>query len=83
MMRRCFVDRVVVTVVLACVLVVAAYAPAHAATLILDGAAVQGGLVRGLAEPGARAFLNDQELRVSADGRFVFGFGRDDTAPVA
>lgn len=83
MRQRRFVDRVVVAVVLACVLVLTAYAPARAATLILDGVAVQGGLVRGLAEPGARAFLNDQELRVSADGRFVFGFGRDDTAPVA
>jgi len=56
--------------------------PASAADVVLDGAVVQGGLVRGLAAPGARAFLDDQELRVSSEGRFVFGFGRDDTGPV-
>jgi murein DD-endopeptidase MepM/ murein hydrolase activator NlpD len=56
--------------------------PAMAAEVVLDGAVVQGGLVRGLAAPGARAFLDDQELRVSPDGRFVFGFGRDDSDPV-
>jgi hypothetical protein len=56
--------------------------PAMAAEVVLDGAVVQGGLVRGLAAPGARAFLDDLELRVSPDGRFVFGFGRDDSGPV-
>jgi hypothetical protein len=56
--------------------------PAAAANLVLDGAFVQGGLIRGQAEQGARVFLDGKELRVSPDGRFVFGFGRDDTAPV-
>ena len=58
-------------------------APVFAADLVLDGAVVQGGLVRGLAAPGAQAFLGDRELRVSPVGWFVFGFGRDDTGPVA
>jgi len=53
----------------------------EAATLLLDGAFVQGGLVRGLAEPGAVVSLDGQALRVSADGRFVFGFGRDHSEP--
>ena len=56
--------------------------PSMAAEVALDGTVVQGGLLRGLAAPGARAFLDGQELRVSPDGRFVFGFGRDDSDPV-
>lgn len=43
----------------------------------LDGDLVQGGLVIGTAVPGAQAALNDKPLRVTGDGRFVFGFGRD------
>jgi len=38
---------------------------------------VQGGVVRGQTLPGAQAMLDDQPVRVSPDGRFVFGFGRD------
>lgn len=57
-------------------------APAHAADLVLDGAFIQGGLVRGLVKPGSEVFLDDQALKVSPQGRFVFGFGRDDTGAV-
>ena len=47
--------------------------------LELDGEPVQGGLLFGAAEPGSRVFLDDTEVMVSADGRFVIGFDRDDT----
>lgn len=43
----------------------------------LDGTFQQGGMVFGTAEPGAQVFLGEDTLMVSADGRFVFGFGRD------
>ncbi|MEQ8247401.1 MAG: M23 family metallopeptidase [Alphaproteobacteria bacterium] len=68
--------------VLAFALWAGAAGPSVAADLILDGTIIQGGLVRGLAAPGARAFLDDQALRVSPEGRFVFGFGRDDAGAV-
>jgi murein DD-endopeptidase MepM/ murein hydrolase activator NlpD len=57
-------------------------APASATEVVLDGAFLQGGLIRGVAAPGAQVFLDDQALRVSPEGRFVFGFGRDDEGPV-
>jgi len=46
----------------------------------LDGAIVQGGLVFGQAPPGSTVQLDDQNLMLSADGHFVFGFTRDETA---
>lgn len=52
-------------------------APALAGPLELDGKLVQGGLVLGRAEPGARVVLDGRAVRVAADGRFVIGFGRD------
>ena len=45
--------------------------------LALEGNFIQGGLVFGSADPGTRVALDGQEVRVSADGRFVFGFTRD------
>ena len=54
---------------------------AAASELHLEGELVQGGLVRGQAAPGTRVWLDGQELRVSEDGWFVFGFDRD--APAA
>ena len=50
---------------------------AHAGTLVLDGRFVQGGLVRGETEPGTEITLGDRTVRVSPEGRFAFGFGRD------
>jgi len=52
-------------------------APPQAATLQLDGNFVQGGLVQGRTDPGARLALDGRTVRVGDDGRFVFGFGRD------
>jgi murein DD-endopeptidase MepM/ murein hydrolase activator NlpD len=51
--------------------------PLHA--LELSGEAVQGGLIFGQAQPGARVSLDGSEVLVSAQGRFVIGFGRDET----
>ena len=51
--------------------------PAQA--LELDGTAIQGGLIFGQTDAGGRVFLDDREIMVSADGRFVIGFGRDET----
>jgi murein DD-endopeptidase MepM/ murein hydrolase activator NlpD len=61
------------TFVLVCGLVFGA----AASELHLEGALVQGGLVRGQATPGSRVLLDGRELRLSADGWFVFGFDRD------
>jgi hypothetical protein len=54
--------------------------PAHAVQL--SGDAIQGGLIFGQAESGSSVTLDDREVMVSDDGRFVIGFGRDDTGSV-
>lgn len=51
-------------------------APAGAETR-LDGPLVQGGLVVGRTAPGAKVTLDGQPVRVSPDGVFVIGFGRE------
>jgi murein DD-endopeptidase MepM/ murein hydrolase activator NlpD len=56
--------------------------PASAAALELRGQAVQGGLMFGEVAPGSRVTLDDRELLVSPEGRFVIGFGRDEKGPV-
>ena len=43
----------------------------------LDGDLTQGGLVIGQVEPGARVSFDGRRLKVSKDGAFVFGLGRD------
>lgn len=48
-----------------------------AAALELDGTLTQGALIVGRGVPGARAALNGRALRVSPEGAFAFGFGRD------
>lgn len=50
---------------------------AQAAELTLQGSLTQGGLVFGRSEPGSTVRLDGQPLRVTEDGRFIFGFGRD------
>ncbi len=50
---------------------------ARAAELVLDGDFLQGGLVFGRAAPGAEVNLEGRSVRVTEDGRFIFGFGRD------
>jgi murein DD-endopeptidase MepM/ murein hydrolase activator NlpD len=50
---------------------------AHGSALQLEGELVQGGLVRGRIAPGSAVWLDGRELRVSGEGHFLFGFGRD------
>jgi murein DD-endopeptidase MepM/ murein hydrolase activator NlpD len=50
---------------------------AYAQEVRFDGKIVQGGLVVGTTEPGARVALDGADVRVSPDGRFLLGFGRD------
>jgi len=45
--------------------------------LELDGAFTQGGMIRGQVEPGQTVRLNGEPVKVSADGAFVIGFGRE------
>ena len=47
--------------------------------LELQGDPVQGGLIFGKVQVGTRIMLDDTPVQVSADGRFVIGFGRDET----
>jgi len=54
-------------------------APCPVLALELEGEAVQGGLMFGRTDPEARVYLDDTEVMVSPDGRFVIGFGRDET----
>jgi murein DD-endopeptidase MepM/ murein hydrolase activator NlpD len=44
---------------------------------------VQGCPVFGRTSPGSRVFLDGRELRLSTEGAFVFGVGRDTTGPLA
>lgn len=57
-------------------------APAQAATLELEGPLSQGGLIIGKVDPGAKVSLDGAPVRVSPDGDFVLGFGRE-AAPEA
>jgi murein DD-endopeptidase MepM/ murein hydrolase activator NlpD len=51
----------------------------NAAAIELDGEAVQGGLIFGTTLAGSQVFLDETEIMVSDEGRFVLGFGRDET----
>jgi biotin carboxyl carrier protein len=55
-------------------------APEHAA--FLPSSASQGALVMGRADPSAIVVVEGRHVRVSADGRFVFGVGRDAVGPL-
>jgi len=52
-------------------------APAAAQSVKLEGSMAQGGLVTGRVDPGTKLSLDGKPVKVAADGRFVFGFGRD------
>jgi murein DD-endopeptidase MepM/ murein hydrolase activator NlpD len=45
----------------------------------IQGAPVQGGLMFGHTEPGSSVSLDGDTIAISANGRFVIGFGRDET----
>jgi murein DD-endopeptidase MepM/ murein hydrolase activator NlpD len=60
------------------VLFVLAFAvPLDAEEIQLEGRFIQGGLVRGAAPPETSITLDGRQLRLSPEGYFVFGFGRD------
>ena len=61
--------------------VVALALPATSGALELRGEPVQGGLMFGEVEPGSRVTLDDRDVMVSPEGRFVIGFGRDEKGP--
>lgn len=48
-----------------------------AGTLELKGSVTQGALVEGLTEPDAKISLDGRSVRVSKEGSFLLGFGRD------
>lgn len=50
------------------------------AGLILNAELTQGGFLRGQVPVGTQVFCQDQALRLTADGRFILGFGRDAAA---
>ena len=54
--------------------------PVAAADLKLQGDWTQGGLIRGVAPPGSLVVIDDRAARVSPEGLFVFGFGRNAAA---
>lgn len=47
----------------------------------LEGAVIQGGLIKGIVKPGTQVYLDDQQVQVSDDGQFIIGFGRDEAQP--
>jgi murein DD-endopeptidase MepM/ murein hydrolase activator NlpD len=49
-----------------------------AGAVVLEGTRAQGGMVIGRTEPGDRVSFDDRSIRVSAEGVFLLGFGRDD-----
>ena len=51
--------------------------PAVAGDLTLDGAMTQGGLVIGRTAPGTTVAVDGRSVRVSPEGLFLLGFGRD------
>lgn len=53
------------------------------AGLTWQGDFSQGGLVVGVAQPGLALRLGGRDVPVAKDGRFVFGFGRDDAASMS
>ncbi|MEE8340137.1 MAG: M23 family metallopeptidase [Xanthomonadales bacterium] len=50
-----------------------------AQALELHGEPIQGGLIFGQTQPGNRVFLDDAEVMVSGEGKFLIGFGRDES----
>lgn len=48
-----------------------------AGRLVFDGDFKQGGLVQGWTDPRAVVTFDDQQVRVSTEGHFLLGFGRD------
>jgi len=52
---------------------------AAAPAVELTGTAIQGGILFGITQAGSSVTLDGDRIAVSRDGRFVIGFGRDET----
>jgi murein DD-endopeptidase MepM/ murein hydrolase activator NlpD len=63
--------------VAALLLVLAVPVSPRAGTLALNGPLTQGALIFGQTDPGTRITLEGKDVQVTADGRFIIGFGRD------
>lgn len=61
---------------------IAAGQPRAAERFALSGAIEQGGLVFGRAATAAEVSLDNRALRLTGDGRFLFGIGRDEKGPL-
>ena len=70
--RRCFIGA-------SMALTVPVLAQEKLVRFSISGAMEQGSLAMGSAPPGSQAALDGRPLRITADGRFVFGFGPDQT----
>ncbi|MES9840372.1 MAG: M23 family metallopeptidase [Candidatus Thiodiazotropha endolucinida] len=53
--------------------------PSTVLSVTLEGERVQGGMLIGKTEPGNQIRFNDKPIRVSPEGFFLIGFGRDDS----
>jgi len=53
--------------------------PAHADPVVFTGPLTQGGLVEGRVAPGSKVSIDGQPVRVSPEGVFLAGFGREAT----
>ena len=49
--------------------------PSFAATF--EGKFIQGSFILGKTEPGSEVFIDKQKIKVTSDGYFAFGLGRD------
>ena len=45
--------------------------------LTFDGKFIQGSFILGKTEPGSEIFIDKQKVKVTSDGYFAFGLGRD------
>ena len=75
MRRRCFIGASLSAAALP------AFAQDKPVRFSVSGALEQGSLVMGSAPPGSLASLDGRPLHITADGRFVFGFGPDQAKP--
>ncbi len=69
--------RVALYLLALCILLPSASAPAAGEGVRLEGQRVQGGLLRGRVAPGSTVKFEGEPVRVSRDGWFLIGFGRD------
>ena len=45
--------------------------------VMFDGKFIQGSFILGKTEPGSEVFIDKQKVKVTSDGYFAFGLGRD------